>query len=411
MRVNTAMGASALHTSLIGATTLGGRYRPIRRIGSGGMGTVWEADDLVLHRRVAVKILSPSLCGDEVIAARFHREAQAAGRLVHPNIAAVFDYGEEQGCPFIVMELVAGRNLRQVLDERACLPVQEAVGVAAQVADALAAAHAEGIVHRDVKPGNVMLADDGRVKVMDFGIADAAWFDPITDTGTVMATARYISPEQATGSSGGPASDVYSLGVVLYEMLAGRPPFEGSSPFAVAAAHAYEVPPPVSRFAPSLPPSVVAIVEATMCKDARERPPADALAARLRPADLSSPTEILPLPDAIGEDTVVLRPSSLRGHGPGWVWVAGSILMLLLVVSVVVAATAGDGPVGREGGRSGRIDAGSAPEQTVREPDQGGEQDAEAGRTNRGPEGDGAGGPGRGNGNANGHDQNEGNDD
>jgi serine/threonine-protein kinase len=278
------------------------------------------------------------------------------------------------------------------------------------VADALAAAHAEGIVHRDVKPGNVMLADDGRVKVMDFGIADAAWFDPITDTGTVMATARYISPEQATGSSGGPASDVYSLGVVLYEMLAGRPPFQGSSPFAVAAAHAYEVPPPVSRFAPSLPPPVVEIVEAAMCKDARERPPANALAARLRPADLSSRTEILPLSDATGEDTVVLDPSSLRAHGAGWVWVAGAILMLLLVVSVVVAATAGDDPVDREGGRSGRVDAGSANEQTVREADQGREQEAEPGATDRGPD-EGGGGPGRGNGNANGHDENKGNDD
>jgi serine/threonine-protein kinase len=339
------MAVDALQTSLLGTTTLGGRYRPIRHIGSGGMANVWDSEDLVLHRRVAVKLLSPAMCDNEPIAARFRREAQAAGRLAHPNIAAVYDFGEEQGCPFIVMELVPGRTLRRVLDERTRLPVDEAVDIAAQVADALAAAHAEGVVHRDVKPGNVMLTDDGRVKVMDFGVADASWFEPITDTGVVMATARYISPEQATGSSGSAASDVYSLGVVLYEMLAGRPPFEGSSPFAVAAAHAYEVPPPVTRFAPSLPGSVAAVVDAATRKDPRDRPSAVALRERLR--DALGSTGTIPLASAAHRDrTAVLSPASVTtatGRGAGWLRVAAVALGFLLLLLVIVA-TSGRGP-------------------------------------------------------------------
>ncbi|HSL33118.1 MAG TPA: protein kinase [Candidatus Limnocylindrales bacterium] len=390
-------------------TTLGGRYRPIRRIGSGGMGTVWETEDLVLNRRVAVKILSPSLCDDETIAARFRREAQAAGRLVHPNIAAVFDYGEEQGCPFIVMELVQGTNLREVLDEHTRLTVAEAVGVAAQVADALAAAHAEGIVHRDVKPGNVMLTEDGRVKVMDFGIADASWFEPITDTGMVMATARYISPEQATGSSGGPASDVYSLGIVLYEMLAGRPPFEGTSPFAIAAAHAYEVPPPVTRFAAALPTSVADLVDLATRKDARERPTAEAFAERLRAAEVVEPTATLPLaPSAASEDTVALDPTPDAAAGrprAAWLWAAAVVLGLLLVVSVLVAATSGArDPVRRDDRRTATMEPRPAAERTSGDT-------AGAGTAGEGDEGPPADpGSSQGNGNAYGHDNGNGKD-
>jgi eukaryotic-like serine/threonine-protein kinase len=416
------MGANTLGTSLLGAKTLGGRYRPLRRIGSGGMGTVWEADDLVLHRRVAVKILSPSLCEDETVAARFHREAQAAGRLAHPNVAAVFDYGEEQGCPFIVMELVQGRTVRELLDERGRLPVDEALDVAAQVAEALAAAHAAGIVHRDVKPGNVMVADGGRVKVMDFGIADASWFDPITDTGIVMATARYISPEQATGGSGGPASDVYSLGMVLYEMLAGRAPFEGPSPFAVAAAHAYEVAPPVSRFVPSLPPSVAAIVDRATRKDARERPSAQALAFGLRTegggADDGATTPALAASTGdVAGDTAVLGPGAVPAppptSGSGWLWVAAAMLGLLLVVSVLVAATSGArGPGAATGSRTGvEARVGLSAEPLTGE----GEAGSEAAReeeasADAGPGGGPGNGHGQGNGHAYGHDDGKGND-
>jgi serine/threonine protein kinase len=300
------MSASALQTDITTTTTLGGRYRLVRRAGAGGMGTVWEAEDTVLKRRVAVKILPPYLCGNESVAARFQREAQAAGRLTHPNVAQVFDYGEDGGCPYIVLELVPGSTLRQVLDDRGRLPAADAAEVGAQIADALAAAHAEGIVHRDVKPGNVMVAPDGRVKVMDFGIADAVWFEPITDTGTIMATARYISPEQATGGGATAASDVYSLGVVLYEALAGRLPFEGESPFAIAHAHAYDPPPPLDRVAAGVPHPIVAAVEAAIRKEPRERPRAVELAASLRTA-LDDATALLP---GIATTTGVPRPDA-----------------------------------------------------------------------------------------------------
>jgi eukaryotic-like serine/threonine-protein kinase len=284
------------------------------------MGTVWEAEDLVLRRGVAVKILAQPLCGNPAIAARFEREAQAAGRLTHPNIAQVFDYGQDDTCPFIVLELIPGSTLRQLLETRGHFPAEEVAAIGAQMAAALAAAHAEGIVHRDVKPGNVMVAPDGWVKVMDFGIADAVWLEPITDTGTIMTTAKYISPEGATGSGATAASDVYSLGVVLYELLAGRPPFETDSPFAVAHAHAYEIPPPLDLLAPDAPRELREIVESAMRKDPRERPGAAELAAALGSAPA---TEVTPAPS--------------RSH-LGAAWVLGAMAVLAVVVTLALTA-------------------------------------------------------------------------
>jgi serine/threonine protein kinase len=343
------MSASALQTDITTTTTLGGRYQLVRRVGAGGMGSVWEAEDTVLKRRVAVKILPPYLCGNESVAARFQREAQAAGRLTHPNVAQVFDYGEDGGCPYIVLELVPGSTLRQVLDARGRLPAADAAEVGAQIADALAAAHAEGIVHRDVKPGNVMVAPDGRVKVMDFGIADAVWFEPITDTGTIMATARYISPEQATGGGATSASDVYSLGVVLYEALAGRLPFEAESPFAIAHAHAYDPPPPLGRVAAGVPRPIVAAVEAAMRKEPRERPRAVELAAALR-TPLDDATALLP---GIATTTGVPRPDATARLPAGVpptgaadrsrriaVWMLAGMALLAVVLTLALTAFA-----------------------------------------------------------------------
>ncbi|MGZ4125147.1 MAG: protein kinase domain-containing protein [Actinomycetota bacterium] len=345
------MSASALQTDITTTTTtLAGRYQLVRRVGAGGMGTVWEAEDAVLKRRVAVKILAPYLCGNENVAARFQREAQAAGRLTHPNVAQVFDYGEDGGCPYIVLELVPGSTLRQVLNDRGRLPAAEAAEVGAQIADALAAAHAEGIVHRDVKPGNVMAAPDGRVKVMDFGIADAVWFEPITDTGTIMATARYISPEQATGGGATAASDVYSLGVVLYEALAGRLPFEAESPFAIAHAHAYDPPPPLGRVVSDVPHSLVAAVETAMRKEPRERPRAVELAAALRTASHDDGASVLP---GVATTTSVLRPDatarlpatvSPTGAPDGSrriaVWMLAGMALLAVVLTLALTAFA-----------------------------------------------------------------------
>ncbi len=344
------MSASALQTDITTTTTLGGRYVLVRRVGAGGMGTVWEAEDTVLKRRVAVKILAQYLCGNENVAARFLREAQAAGRLTHPNVAQVFDYGEDAGCPYIVLELVPGSTLRKVLNDRGRLPAAEAAEVGAQIAEALAAAHAEGIVHRDVKPGNVMVAPDGRVKVMDFGIADAVWFEPITDTGTIMATARYISPEQATGGGATAASDVYSLGVVLYEALAGRLPFEAESPFAIAHAHAYDPPPPLDRAAADVPTSIVAAVEAAMRKEPRERPPALELAAALRTASLDDATVVLSgvatsasvvRPDATARLPATISPAGAsQGSRRVAVWMLAGMALLAVVLTLALTAFA-----------------------------------------------------------------------
>jgi serine/threonine protein kinase len=300
------------------------------------MATVWEAEDRVLRRRVAVKILAQPLCASPAVAARFEREAQAAGRLTHPNIAHVFDYGRDDACPYIVLELIVGSTLRQLLEARGRLPADEAAAIGAQMAAALAAAHEEGVVHRDVKPGNVMVAPDGRAKIMDFGIADAVWLEPMTDTGTIMATAKYISPEVATGGGATPASDVYSMGVVLYELLAGRPPFAADSPFAVAHAHAYEIPPPLELVAADAPEELRETVESAMRKDPRERPRAAELAVALGSAwvaTLSMPADPGPSPSSD-------EPSRARLAGA---WVLAGMVALAVLVTLALSFTAAGG--------------------------------------------------------------------
>jgi predicted Ser/Thr protein kinase len=252
---------------------LGGRYRLLRRIASGGMGSVWEAEDTILHRKVAVKVLSEALAEEDRFVERFRREARAAAGLSHPNVAGVFDYGEDCERPFIVMELIDGETLADRLRRQGRLPWPEAVAIAGQVAGALEAAHRTGIVHRDVKPGNIMLTPSGNVKVMDFGIAAATWAAPLTATGTAMGTATYISPEQTSGKRATPESDVYSLGVVLYEMLTGEPPFTGDTPVAVAMAHVRDTPPPLRQRAPDVPAHVDLVTQRALAKDPKLRPP------------------------------------------------------------------------------------------------------------------------------------------
>jgi serine/threonine protein kinase len=271
---------------------LGDRYRLIGPLSAGGMGSVWEGEDTVLRRRVAVKVLSDGLAADRRFVERFRREARAAAGLSHPNVAGVFDFGEDQGSPFIVMELIDGETLADRI-ERGALDPDEAVGIAVGVAEALQAAHDSGIIHRDVKPGNVMLTSSGDVKVMDFGIAAAAWAAPLTDTGRTLGTATYISPEQARGHMVDPRSDVYSLGVVLFEMLTGRPPFQGDSPVAMAAAHAQEPPPSLGRSAPELPAHVAEACERALAKDPDDRPPSAAAFAAMLRSPQADQTEVI----------------------------------------------------------------------------------------------------------------------
>jgi predicted Ser/Thr protein kinase len=322
--------------------TLGQRYRLVRRIAAGGMGSVWEAEDTVLHRRVAVKVLSDGLAADERFAERFRTEARAAAGLSHANVAGVFDYGVDDGSQFMVMELIEGGTLADRLAGGPLQP-EEAVRIAVEIAHALQAAHDAGIVHRDVKPGNVMLTSSGDVKVMDFGIAAAAWAAPLTTTGHTMGTATYLSPEQAQGERATPRSDVYSLGVVLYEMLAGRPPFAGDSAVAVAAAHAHERPPPLGEWAPGAPAHVLAACERALAKDPADRPAsAAAFAAMLGPGE--GVTEVLPT-EATSVLPAVRGGPPVRALARAW---RGPLLVLAVVAGLILLTVILAGALGGE---------------------------------------------------------------
>jgi beta-lactam-binding protein with PASTA domain/tRNA A-37 threonylcarbamoyl transferase component Bud32 len=249
-----------------------GRYELTHLVARGGMAQVYRAVDLQLDRPVALKVLFPELSVDKTFVERFRREAQAAANLSHPNIVPVFDWGEDDGVYFIVMEYVDGRSLSAVLRDPQKLPSNQIAQIGAGVAAALAFAHRHGVVHRDVKPGNILITPDGEVKVTDFGIARAMnTEESLTQTGAVMGTAAYFSPEQAEGKTVDARSDIYSLGVVLYEMAVGRPPFTGDSPVAVASKHVRDQPvlPRVAN--PACPAALEAVIMKAMAKDPASR--------------------------------------------------------------------------------------------------------------------------------------------
>ena len=250
---------------------LADRYRQVRRIASGGMGTVYEGVDERLGRRVAIKLLKEEYAEDPLLVERFGREARAAASLDHPNIAQVFDSGEHGGRHFIVMEFLEGEDLGHMLRDDCRIPADVAVSVTAQVCSALAAAHTAGVVHRDIKPGNVLVRADGRVKVTDFGIAQVQGQASLTGAGLVLGTARYLSPEQACGQAVTPASDLYSAGVLLFQMLTGNVPFTGDSPVAVALSHVREEVPSVHDFVPEVPPPLAEVVATATAKDPQNR--------------------------------------------------------------------------------------------------------------------------------------------
>ena len=236
------------------------------------MADVFEAEDLLLNRRVAVKVLHANFASDRSFVARFRREAQAAANLSHPNIVAIYDWGQEAGTYFMVMELIRGQTLRQILRTEGALLPRRAAEIAAETAAALSIAHQHGVYHRDVKPGNIMITEDGSVKVTDFGIARALDdSEELTRTGAVIGTATYFSPEQAQGLPADERSDVYSLGIVLYESLTGKPPFTGESPVAVAYQHVSTMPSPPREVNPEVPVEIAAIAEHAIAKDPANR--------------------------------------------------------------------------------------------------------------------------------------------
>jgi serine/threonine protein kinase len=275
---------------------LSGRYELGRAVGNGGMGEVYEAYDQKLSRRVAVKCLKPGFTGNHH--ERFVREVRHAAAFIHPNVVTVFDVGDDEGSPYFVMELVDGHTLAAELKERGRLPVPEAVRIADSVLAGLAAAHARDLVHRDVKPANVLLGTDGSVKLADFGIAkavhDAA--SGLTAANDIIGTPTYLSPEQANGDPTGPQTDLYAVGILLYEMLAGAPPFRGDTPMATALAHRDAPVPPLTDQRPDVPNRLVRTIERALEKDpARRFPDAESMRAALADA--------APAADVVGEPT------------------------------------------------------------------------------------------------------------
>ncbi|WP_246877574.1 protein kinase domain-containing protein [Microbacterium maritypicum] len=275
--------------------SFGGRYELQSRIAIGGMGEVWEATDHVIGRTVAIKILKDEYMGDPGFLERFRAEARHAALVNHEGIASVFDYGEENGSAYLVMELVPGEALSTVLERDGALSADKTLDIVAQTASALQAAHAAGLVHRDIKPGNLLITPDGRVKITDFGIARIADQVPLTATGQVMGTVQYLSPEQASGHPASPATDTYSLGIVAYECLAGKRPFTGESQVAIAMAQINEPPPPLP---PTVPIPVQNLVMAMIAKKPSDRPSSSATVARaaqaLRRGDLNSAAIAVP---------------------------------------------------------------------------------------------------------------------
>lgn len=253
----------------ISGMTLGGRYELTDRIAIGGMGEVWKARDTVLGRIIAIKILKEEYTGDPNFLRRFRAEAQHTALLNHPGVANVFDYGEEEGSGYLVMELVPGDPLSAILDREKVLSPDRTLSIMAQTARALSAAHAQGLVHRDVKPGNLLIDAKNRVKVTDFGIARLADQVPLTATGQVMGTAQYLAPEQATGQQATGVSDIYSLGIIGYEALAGHRPFTGESQIAIALAQVNDDPPPLPD---SIPEPVRALIMSMLSKEPEDRP-------------------------------------------------------------------------------------------------------------------------------------------
>ncbi|MDX6566185.1 MAG: eukaryotic-like serine/threonine-protein kinase, partial [Gaiellales bacterium] len=286
---------------------IAGRYRLIEPHGRGAMSSVWLAEDSDLERLVAVKLLSPT--ADR---ARFEREARAAASLAHPNLCALYDYGESDGKPYMVLEYLPNGSLEERLKTGIPLADAETHRIATEIASGLAHAHERGLVHRDLKPANVLFDSEGRAKIADFGIARMDSSGTMTEAGTVLGTASYISPEQASGEPAGPASDVYSFGVILFRMLTGRLPFSAASAMEVVRMHRDDLPPTVDALRPDAPAQLARLADAALAKDPADRPADGAALLRALRGTADDETMIVAPPVVAGDTgaTQVLRPAS-----------------------------------------------------------------------------------------------------
>jgi eukaryotic-like serine/threonine-protein kinase len=321
----------------------GDRYEVEAPLGAGGMAEVWRGHDRVLNRTVAIKTLLPQFARDASFVERFRREAQAAARLNHPGIVSVYDSGSDGDTPYIVMEYIEGKTLADFLGSGKTLPPKQAATIAQEIAESLGAAHAQGVIHRDIKPANVMITREGKVLVMDFGIARLiSGPETAPQTSAVLGTASYLSPEQAQGHSVDARSDIYALGVVLYEMLTGRPPFTGDSPMAIAYKHVNANPPAPSSANPDVPPELDAVVMRALSKNPanryqtgqefaedleRARTGGQVLATPLLPAD-GEATQVISRP----QPTSVLPPQERDGDTPRKPWVAALLAVLIMAL-------------------------------------------------------------------------------
>lgn len=322
--------------------TYGGRYRLETRIAVGGMGEVWQAQDERILRKVAIKILKEEYLGDPGFIARFRSEAKSAALVEHEGIANVYDYGEDTGSAYLVMELVPGEALSRILEREKKLDQEKVLDIIAQTSRALAAAHARGLVHRDIKPGNLLITPDGQVKITDFGIARVGDQVPLTKTGQVMGTVQYLAPEQATGKTSTYATDLYSLGIVAYEALAGKRPFTGETQMAIAMAQINETPPALPE---SIDPRVQSLVMNCLAKKPNQRPEsANSLAIRaeglLREKRRSGGGPSTDQLDEIDEKTIAMQLADTAPIPKApvvWPWLA-LIGLMVISVGVVVAA-------------------------------------------------------------------------
>jgi serine/threonine-protein kinase len=317
------------------ATVAGGRYRFERRLGHGGMATVYLAHDTELDRAVAVKLLAENVAADAELRERFVREARLAARLSHPNVVSVFDAGEDHGRPYIVMEHVEGETLAELLARRGRLPPEEARQLALQACRGLAHAHESGLVHRDVKPQNLLLRRDGTLKIADFGIARAVEGTSLTQAGTVLGTAAYLSPEQALGEPVTAAADVYSLGAVLYELLTGRPPVEAESLADLADKQRRPSIVPVHELARDVPADLEDLVMRCLARSPEYRPAtAGELEQELEPALAEPPTERLR----------PARTPRLAGSRAMWLGLAGLLALAAILLAVTLIGRRSDNP-------------------------------------------------------------------